>query len=258
MKITMLNYFRYIKEYTFSYVDVGCQEGLPVLVQHGMVASIKDIHLFQHLIDAGRRVIAMARPGYGDSVPYVMNNIREWGEIIAALVERLGLEQFDVLGISSGAPYAYAIGYALPEQARCLYILSGIPALYDESVASAWRYPVERNASLEVMRALAYDLFFAQIAPEARLRDDVKDSLRNDCFGLAQDLRLRGMDWEFRLQDVGTRVWMRHSRTDNFEAAKRTASLLPNCWLDAREDDPHFSQEVLDEFIDSVILRPDR
>lgn len=65
------------------------------------------------------------------------------------------------------------------------------------------------------------------------------------------------MDWGFRLQNIGTRVWMRHSRTENFETAERTTSLLPNCRLDARKDDAHLSQEVLDDFIDTVILRSD-
>ncbi|HEY9075113.1 MAG TPA: hypothetical protein VIO61_01125 [Anaerolineaceae bacterium] len=50
---------------------------------------------------------------------------------------------------------------------------------------------------------------------------------------------------------------MRHSRTENFETAERTTSLLPNCRLDARKDDAHLSQEVLDDFIDTVILRSD-
>jgi hypothetical protein len=33
-------------------------------------------------------------------------------------VDELKISQFDVLGISSGAPYSYAIGYKLPVKAQ--------------------------------------------------------------------------------------------------------------------------------------------
>ncbi len=232
-----------------SYADAGDPGGFPILIQHGMIASIEDSYLFNHLIQNGMRCISIARPGYGDSSPYQMKNIGEWGKIVTGLVDALGLAQFDVFGISSGAPYSYAIGYALPERVRTLYILSGIPALYDDTVAAAWPYPVSRNASLAEMQALAYDLFFAHLSKTDLEKNDVRDSLRNDCFGVGQDLRIRGMDWGFRLQEVGVKVIMRHSRTDNFKTAELTAKLLPNCRVDIRENDEHFSQAVLDDFI---------
>ncbi len=49
---------------------------------------------------------------------------------------------------------------------------------------------------------------------------------------------------------------MRHSRADGsvpLVTAERTASYLPNCRFEIRENDPHFSQEVLDDFICTVM-----
>ena len=239
-----------------SYAEYGDQDGDPILIQHGLIASITDHHLFGRLIETGAHLISIARPGYGASSPYVMRNIAEWGEIVAVLVDELGLSQFDVLGISSGAPYSYAIGYRFPKQVRNLFVLSGTPALYDERVLSFWPYPVNRNASITELQTLAYELFFSQLPKEDLDRADIKDSMMNGCFGIAQDLKIRCVDWGFPLSDVKGRVHMRHSKTDNsvpFITAELTSRLLPNCQLEAQEDDVHFSPEVLDNFIKTVI-----
>ena len=39
-----------------AYSDVGDRAGRPILVQHGLIASIDDSHLFERLIASGRRV----------------------------------------------------------------------------------------------------------------------------------------------------------------------------------------------------------
>jgi pimeloyl-ACP methyl ester carboxylesterase len=214
-----------------------------------MIASIDDTHLFDRLAESGARLISIARPGYGGSSPYEMVSIGEWGEIVSTLVDRLGLAEFDVFGISSGAPYAYAVASRLPGRVRALYILSGIPALYDDAVRAGWPFPLDPQATLAEMRQVAREVFFADLTPTDRERSDIKDSLANDCFGVAQDLRLRCRDWGFDLREVTTPVIMRHSQTDLPALTVRTASLLPHCRLDLRENDPHFSQEVLDDFI---------
>jgi hypothetical protein len=75
--------------------------------------------------------------------------------------------------------------------------------------------------------------------------------------GVAQDLRVRFMDWGFCLADVKTQVFIRHSKCDDavpFQTAERTAELLPNCQLELMETGPHFSRDALDDFIQTTIL----
>jgi pimeloyl-ACP methyl ester carboxylesterase len=117
-----------------SYSEYGDIEGYPILIQHGLIASISDYQLFDSLIAAGRRLICIARPGYGQSSPYLMDNMAEWGRLVSLLADELTLAPFDVLGMSSGAPYSYAIGVKLPGKVRNIYIFSGTPALYDAQV----------------------------------------------------------------------------------------------------------------------------
>ena len=242
---------------SLSYAEYGDKHGYPVLIQHGMVASIDDSHLFQRLIQSGTYLICIARPGYGASSPYPLVNIAEWADLVAVVVDQLGLSQFDLLGMSSGAPYTYSIAHYFPSRVRNVYIFSGIPALYDGKILSLWPYPVDKNAKIDELQKLAHALFFSNLSDDDLKQSSIKDSMMNNCFGIAQDLRLRCQDWGFDLSEVKARVYMQHSRWDAgvpVMTAELTARSLPNCILEVKDTDIHFSEAMLDEFIRTVIL----
>jgi pimeloyl-ACP methyl ester carboxylesterase len=87
----MKRIIQYNNGHTLSYAEYGGKNGYPLLVQHGLIASISDYHLFDSLIKAGIRVICVARPGYGESSPYLVSQVAEWGEIVSILVDELNL-----------------------------------------------------------------------------------------------------------------------------------------------------------------------
>jgi len=241
-----------------SYTDFGDKNGFPILIQHGLIATITDYDLFEQLARLKTRLICIARPGYGESSPYEMKNIGGWGEVVAALVDELRLPQFDVLGMSSGAPYSYALGYSFPDKVRNLFIFSGIPALYDQRVVAQWPFEVKKDATIPEMEKLAQDLFFSNLSEADSKKPDIRDSMMNHGFGIAQDFRLRGRDWGFDLADLKAPVYMRHSKTDSavpYATAVLTAGLLPNCTLQTIEDSPHFSGEALGEFIETMMAQ---
>lgn len=248
---------RYKDGQILSYAEYGDKRGYPILIQHGLIASIRDYHLFDALINAGARVICIARPGYGESSPYRMRNIAEWGELISVLVDELEIAQFDVLGMSSGAPYSYAIGSRLPDSVRNIFIFSGTPALFDAAVLALWPYPANKDASIGELEEIAGNLFFSGLTREDLKRSDVRDSMMHNCFGIAQDLKLRCVDWGFALTEITSPVHMQHSETDEAvpaAAAKLTAAMLPNCRLELRQSGGHFSAEELDSFIRTTML----
>ena len=81
--------------------------------------------------------------------------------------------------------------------------------------------------------------------------------MRNDCFGIAQDLKLRCVDWGFKLSDIKAPVSMEHSQTDRdvpLITAQMTAQLLPHCQFEIREGE-HFSEDTLKRFIRNRLLR---
>jgi pimeloyl-ACP methyl ester carboxylesterase len=175
----------------------------------------------------------------------------------ARFVEDLGLTHFDVLGMSSGAPYCYAIGSRFPEKARNLFIFSGIPALFDHEIQTHWPFDVKANASIREMQQLARGLFFSNLTEEDLCKDEIKDSMSHDCFGIGLDFRLRGMDWGFKLEDLKQTVLIRHARFDPavpFITAELTSRMLSNCSLFVEENEIHFSEAAISVFFQSVII----
>jgi len=252
----MLHTVQYHTGQTLSYAEYGDAHGYPLLIHHGAIASIRDHELFARLIHWGARVICLARPGYGESSPYLMQNIAEWADIVAVLIKELDLAQFDILGMSSGAPYSYAVGSTFPKRVRNIYILSGTPALYDEKILSLWPYPVNTQASLAELEQVAHDVFFPNVSQKNLTRNDIKDSMRHHCFGLALDLKLRCQEWGFTLAEVQAPVFMQHSKQDTavpVVTAVMTAELLPRCTLELTEQEGHFSKEALNTFIHAVM-----
>jgi pimeloyl-ACP methyl ester carboxylesterase len=248
--------FLYKNKVKVSYSDFGNPQGYPILIQHGLIASIEEYDLFDGLVELEARLISIARPGYGDSEPYLMRSVAEWGEMMFDLVDQLQLSQFDVLGMSSGAPYSYSIGFRFPKKARNIYIFSGIPALYDEAVASHWPYEINTDASIAEMQELAYRLFFSDLSNEDLANQSIRDSMMNNCFGPALDFRIRGMDWGFNLSDIHQNVLMEHSRLDEgYITAKMTSAMIPHCEFFDRESAGHFSKQLLDEFVQTVIVK---
>ncbi len=53
---------------SLSYAEYGDMNGFPILIQHGLIASIKSFDLFEPLLRLGTRLICIARPGYGEFV----------------------------------------------------------------------------------------------------------------------------------------------------------------------------------------------
>jgi hypothetical protein len=125
-------------------------------------------------------------------------------------------------------------------------------------VVAHWPWEIKKDASIAEMQDLAYTLFFAQASPQDLEKADIQDAMMNHCFGIGQDFKLRGMDWGFSLSAVKAPVYMRHSRADTnvpLITAQITAQLLANCTLDIRENDAHFSNAVLDDFITTTMAR---
>src|SRR6186997_1102368 len=120
--ISLKQQLSYKNGFQLSYSEFGDENGYPLLVQHGLIASIDDYALFDRLIQQKARLICIARPGYGESSPYLLESYAEWAEIVSLLIQEMQLPLFDILGISSGAPYSYAIGAELPEKVGNIFI----------------------------------------------------------------------------------------------------------------------------------------
>jgi pimeloyl-ACP methyl ester carboxylesterase len=110
-----------------EYWDGGDPEGRPVLFHPGTPAS-RLLGRWGHepARAAGVRLISVSRPGYGGSTPVRAPGLVATGRDTAALARSLGLDDYAVLGISGGAPFAMATAIVDVDAVRVLALVAGI------------------------------------------------------------------------------------------------------------------------------------
>jgi pimeloyl-ACP methyl ester carboxylesterase len=109
---------------TFS--SAGPQDGFPVIYCHGAIGSPRwRTAELDRLTERLRiRYLMLNRPGFAGSDPSpgrtVLDFARDTGEVMSIL----GHRRFSVVGVSAGAPYALACGWALAERLVALAAVS--------------------------------------------------------------------------------------------------------------------------------------
>ncbi|HWQ84297.1 MAG TPA: alpha/beta hydrolase [Anaerolineales bacterium] len=102
-----------------SYDNVGAPDGTPVLYFHGVPSARVEWQMWGDetmLQQLGVRLIAIDRPSVGSSTFQQYRRLSDWPADVAALADRLGLQQFGVLGYSGGGPYAAVCARQIPER----------------------------------------------------------------------------------------------------------------------------------------------
>jgi pimeloyl-ACP methyl ester carboxylesterase len=102
---------------TICFADYGGDPASPVLWCHGGPGSRKvQPHWLDAIKRAGFRLISIDRPGYGGSSPKPGRTIGDWADDAIAVADRLDIERFFIVGVSTGG--AYAVAVAAREQTR--------------------------------------------------------------------------------------------------------------------------------------------
>src|SRR5436190_1669975 len=109
-----------------AFSEYGDGEGEPVIFCHGWPSS-RLMAQFTHNAarDLRVRIISSDRPGIADSGFVTGRKLLDWAPLVSELADFLRLEKFRVLGISGGAPYAYAVAWAMPNRVRAIAVVSG-------------------------------------------------------------------------------------------------------------------------------------
>ena len=85
-----LGSFQLPNDASLSYAEYGTSTGKPVLLLHGLVGSICSEGMEGSLCGLPMRVIALARPGYGDSDYFDMDCVADWGRLLTEFWDHLG------------------------------------------------------------------------------------------------------------------------------------------------------------------------
>jgi pimeloyl-ACP methyl ester carboxylesterase len=111
-----------------SYAQYGSPTGHAILYQHGLPGSRIEAAGYHALAsEIGARIIAIDRPGMGQSTPYSNRTLQDWPKDLTHLTSHLGLDTYSVLGVSGGGPYALACAAFLPrDKLKCVCIVCGV------------------------------------------------------------------------------------------------------------------------------------
>jgi poly(3-hydroxyalkanoate) depolymerase len=106
-------------------------EGPPLLLITGLGAGLDLAAPFErHLVAQGRQVISFDAPGVGGSTPYRRpRRMPGVARTVAGLLDALGHEQVDVLGVSLGGAVAQQLARQSPERVRGLVLAATAPGL---------------------------------------------------------------------------------------------------------------------------------
>ncbi|OLL71278.1 hydrolase, alpha/beta fold family [Pseudonocardia sp. Ae168_Ps1] len=253
-----------------GYAEYGPSDGPPVLLLHGLFGSAVVGAAWSDRAERhGVRLIAAERPGYGVSPPAGFGAVADWVPAVAPLLEWIG-RPVDVVGISAGAPYAYALAALAPERVRECWVLSGLPYVHDDAMRG--RYP---QASLDAWaffrdgdpRDVAarfdagHDRFAAAFAGHPHLVEALREISGHGWAGPAREAALQVRPWGFTPSDVARPVTVRHSRADDqvpFDAAEATVELLPGGRLVEQVEPGHLPSETSLDAVFAELTRPGR
>ncbi len=242
---------------TLGYAEYGDPEGRPTLYFHGFPMSRLDWPLNDpHDVAAelGVRVLAVDRPGAGLSSFKPGFRILEWPEDVTAFANALGLDQFAVIGVSGGAPYAAACALSIPERITATTICAGMGPPDAPGAADGFSMVLPRKGPLmrrllfwlsdigarkdpaRVLLSLDYPPMDAELLARPEVLDvaakAMLEATRDGVNGAAWLAGLYAQPWGFRLEDVQAPVALLHGEADRnvpISVARHVANRLPNC-----------------------------
>ncbi len=124
---------------TLAYTEWGASDGRPVLYCHGFPGSRLEARLADDAATRlGIRLIAPDRPGFGRSPLQPRRRLGDWPHDLARFADRLGIDGFELLGVSGGGPYALAAGEHLGDRIGRIAIACGLGRLDTPAAAAAF------------------------------------------------------------------------------------------------------------------------
>jgi pimeloyl-ACP methyl ester carboxylesterase len=274
---------------SLSYAEFGASTGVPVIYCHGFPGSRLEAAIADHVASSrGARLIAADRPGFGTSDYCPGRTIPGWADDVRDLANHLELDEFSMLGVSGGAPYALACASRLPRRIRSTAIVSGLgppESVNDTPPASTSGLGLRLTArlpwaasflawALGVMARHASPLLLATLSAKASQLDQrtlndaefrsilaasMREAFRNGSRGAAADLRLLSASWGFDLDRlrVPVRIW--HGEQDRvvpMAMGRYLERALPTCQATYLEEHGHYSlihdcaDQILSDLLD--------
>jgi pimeloyl-ACP methyl ester carboxylesterase len=258
-----------------EYAELG--SGDPVLVVHGIfdncvgaVLSVRDL--------CGRRLIAPSRFVYlGSNMPLDATPAHQ-ADAFVALLDALGIDRIDVIGVSAGATSALQLALRHPERVKHLAVLVGnLPGSPTAVVQPSSTKLFNRQLPLWVLRTFAPSMMarlvaglpkgFAMSREDARFVSEFIDSLFPvSPEGVDFDAFVSNADVnDYTLEAINVPTLIVHTKDDQMashDASKHAAERIPGARFVSLESGGHLmlgqTKNIRDELADFFAERRNR
>jgi pimeloyl-ACP methyl ester carboxylesterase len=264
-----------------AFQEYGDPNGVPVIFCHGWPSSCTMAQLTDKPAgELGIRIISPDRPGISGSSLQHNRKLQDWPHLIKQFLDHLGINEFRALGISGGAPYAYATAAAMPDRVRAIAIVCGAIPMAElanfRGLLPLYRWMLMLHRSRpQLLRGLfCMARPILSLRPPFRLRplflkmlrlrqcdaESLRDAAafeaifesqrrawRGTAEGVMADAQIYAQPWGFSFEDVRVPVRLWHGTQDrafSVHLAEEVAKQLPKCSACFVENAGHYSLPI--------------
>ena len=273
-----------------GFAEFGDPQGRAVFWLHGTPGARRQIPMEARVYAEQRqiRLIGVDRPGIGSSTPYQYDTVFAFAEDLRTIADTLGIDKFEVIGLSGGGPYTLACAAAMPERVIAAGVLGGVAPVRGAdgisggvSTLISWAGPVVEvvggplrlaaSQLIKLIRPIGEPALYAyaRISPEADRKllvrpefkamflDDLLNGSRKQLAAPFADVVVFARDWGFRLDEVKVPIRWWHGDRDHivpFEHGQHVVSRLPDAQLTHLPGESHLAglgraEEILDTMV---------
>src|SRR4029079_1264468 len=111
-----------------GFAEFGDPQGRAIFWLHGTPGARRQIPMEARVYAEQRhiRLIGVDRPGIGSSSPYQYDTVFAFAEALRTIADTLGIDRFEVIGLSGGGPYTLATAAAMPDRVVAAGVLGGV------------------------------------------------------------------------------------------------------------------------------------
>ena len=257
--------------------------GFPGCSEHGKLVSTSP--LWEQF-----RLIAVDRPGYGESTAQKNLTFLKFASQIRSLFKEQKIDKFSIISVSGGAPYALAVAFLMKDQVLKLTSVGGIAPLtlknfkYMNRVqkktwfaqrlipTSVLHFGLNRvwAKGLDKLEETLFTETESFSEPDRKvfqhpeiqpvLLESTQLALKQGPAGIIHDIKIFAKDWGFPLGEITCPVTLWHGGADDvvhIRFAQDMQSYLPTSKLNFIEDEGHYSillnrrDEILSDLLQS-------